>query len=87
MAFNNLAKLYAHQGKYAEAQGLCQRALDTLENIFDRDHPNMADVLETMAQLHDETGNQAEALKLWQRVEEIRSHKQVAHTPIAKVIE
>ena len=44
----------------------------------------MADILETMAQLRDKIGNQAEAVKLWQRVEQIRSHRPAA---IAKVIE
>ncbi|MHC4185351.1 MAG: tetratricopeptide repeat protein, partial [Planctomycetota bacterium] len=72
---------------YAEAEDLCSRALSTLENIFDENHPCVAEVLETMAQLQHEVGDTAEAAKLKRRVEEIRASKQVAYKPVAKAIE
>ncbi|MHC4750205.1 MAG: tetratricopeptide repeat protein, partial [Planctomycetota bacterium] len=83
----NLAKVYINQGKYSEAQSLCSRALDTLESIFDEHHPNVADVLETLVQLHRKTGNMAEAARLQQRAEEIRVRMRVAYAPIAKAAE
>ena len=47
----------------------------------------MADVLETLVQLHRKTGNMTEVAKLEQRVEEIRVHKRVAYAPIAKAVQ
>jgi hypothetical protein len=79
--------VYINQGKYSEAQSLCSRALDTLESIFDEHHPNVADVLETLVQLHRKTGNMAEAARLQQRAEEIRVRMRVAYAPIAKAAE
>jgi hypothetical protein len=46
----------------------------------------VADVLETLVQLHRETGNMAEVAGLEQRVSEIRVRKRVAYAPIAKAI-
>jgi tetratricopeptide (TPR) repeat protein len=86
VALNNLAKVYINQGKYSEAQNLCGRALEILENIFDEHHPCVAEVLQTLVQLHRKTGNVAEVVRLQQRMEEIRNHKRVAYTPIAKAI-
>jgi tetratricopeptide (TPR) repeat protein len=87
IALNSLAKVYINQGKYSKAQSLCRRALDIFESIFDKYHPNVADVLETLVQLHRETGNMAEVAALEQRVEEIRVRKLVSYAPIAKAIE
>jgi tetratricopeptide (TPR) repeat protein len=87
MVLNNMARLYIQQQKYAEAENLCSRALDTLENIFDENHPCVAEVLETMVQLQQRVGNTAEAAKLEARVEQIRELRQVAYEPVAKAIE
>ena len=84
IVLNNLAKVCINQDKYSNAQNLCDRALDILENIFDEYHPYIADVLETQVQLHRKTGNMAEAARLEQRAEEIRVRKRVAYAPIAR---
>jgi tetratricopeptide (TPR) repeat protein len=79
--------VYIHQGQYAKAQSLCRRALDILQSIFDEYHPKVADVLETLVQLHRQTGNIAEAAKLQQRAEEIRVRHRAAYTRVAKAME
>jgi len=56
--------------------------LNTFERVFSQAHSNVADVLETMAQLYHKTGNITEAEKLAERIEKIRSHKQVALGPL-----
>jgi hypothetical protein len=78
--------LYVHQSKYPEAKDLCTRALKTLEHTFDRNHPSVADVLETLADLNKRVGNVAKAIELEQRVEKIRSRTQIVYEPIAKTI-
>jgi tetratricopeptide (TPR) repeat protein len=84
---NNLAKVNVNIGKYPKAQNLCDRALEILENIFDEYHPSVADVLETLVQLHRQTGNMTEVVRLQQRMEKIRIHKSAAYAPIAKAIQ
>lgn len=86
MAFNNLARLYIHQEKYPEAQDLCLRALNTLDGILDRNHPNVKEVLATMAQLHQKAGNVLEVAKS-QQTEKISAPAQVTHESIAKATE
>ncbi len=39
-SLNNLANLYESQGKYAEAEPLCQRALAICERVLGPAHPN-----------------------------------------------
>ena len=58
-----------HRGKYTEAQKLCQKALDVLENTLGRNHPNVVKVLETIAQLNNRT-KIVEIAKLHQHTEE-----------------
>jgi tetratricopeptide (TPR) repeat protein len=87
IALNNLAKVYIVQEKYSKAQNLCGRALEILENIFGEYHPSVVDVLETLVQLHRETGNMKEVVRLQQRVEEIRVHRRVAYVPVAKAVQ
>ena len=76
-----------HQGKYSEAENLCRRALNTLESIFNRNHPNVAEVLKTMAELHEKAGNVTEVVKLEHRVEEIQAPDQIAYRSIVQAIE
>jgi lipopolysaccharide biosynthesis regulator YciM len=63
-AFNNLARVCMHQGKYSEARNLCQMALNTLEKIFDQNHPSVTEVLATIAQLRQKAGNVLAVAKL-----------------------
>ena len=62
-----------------------EKSLGTVENQVDSGH--VAEVLETLVQLHSKTGNMTEVVRLEQRVEEIRVHKRVAYAPIAKAIQ
>jgi tetratricopeptide (TPR) repeat protein len=87
IALNGLAKIYIIQGKYSQAQNLCGRALGILENIFDKYHPNIADVLDTQIRLNRKIGNTAEAARLEQRAEEIRMRQRLSYAPVAKAVE
>jgi tetratricopeptide (TPR) repeat protein len=74
-SWHNLARLYIHQGKWVKAQELCTRALSILQNAFDHEHPNVAQIAQTMAQLRYRTARQTETLTLQQpatRIHEIR---------------
>lgn len=51
------------------------------------DHPNVADVLETLVQLHRKTGDTADAARLQQHAGEIRVRKRVANAPVVKLAE
>lgn len=46
-SLNNLAALYNNQGKYAEAEPLCQRALTIFEEVLGSEHPTSQMVRET----------------------------------------
>jgi len=39
-SYNNLALLYANQGKYEKAEPLYKKVLDILEKILGTNHPN-----------------------------------------------
>jgi ATP/maltotriose-dependent transcriptional regulator MalT len=81
-----MAKVYINQGKNAEAQSLCRRAMDILKAIVDEYHPSIADVLETQVQLHRQMGRTTEAAAMEQQAQEIRARQHVAYTPMAKAI-
>lgn len=80
MLLNNMARVRMNQGKQDLAQQLCRRALDILDGIFDESHPDIADVLETLAESHRLDGNEAEAVRLDKRVERIRAQERIAYT-------
>jgi len=61
--------------------------LNVLENIFDQNHPNVAEVLETMAQLHHKAGNAIEVAKLAQHLEQSCVQRQAAYEPIVRAVE
>ena len=48
-SLNNLAGVYNAQGKYAEAEGLYQRALAIHEAKLGENHPNVASILNNLA--------------------------------------
>jgi len=60
------------------------KALTSLENAFNPNHPNIAEVLNTLAQVYQQTGNAAEAARVVKRMDEIALHRQVAYGPVAK---
>ena len=71
------------EGKFDKAGKLCSSAIDILENVFDRDHPAVAEVLKTMMQLHYALGEETRAQELAQRIEEIRTRSMTALAPVA----
>ena len=81
---NNLAGLYLEQGKDAEAEPLCKRALEILEAALGPSHPHVGTTLNNLAELYRAQGKVAEAEPLCKRALEIReaalgpSHPHVA---------
>lgn len=69
-SLNNLATLYAYQGRYAE---LYKRALSILEKQLGPEHPNVAIVQENYASLLLETNRTKEAEKLEARAKAIQA--------------
>ncbi len=63
---NNLAILYADQGKYAEAELLYQRVLHILEQQLGLEHPNVTYPLNNLAILYWRQDKCAEAEPLCQ---------------------
>ncbi len=72
-SLNNLAALYAAQGRYAKAEPLYQRALAIAEKALGPDHPHVATALENYAALLRKTGRGNEAAKLEARAKAIRA--------------
>jgi len=63
----NLARQYATQGKYTEAESLYQRALAASQKTLGPNHPNIAIILNNLARLSYTQGKYAEAVPLYQR--------------------
>jgi tetratricopeptide (TPR) repeat protein len=76
LSLSNLAILYHEQGNYVEAELLYSRALAISEKAFDKDHPDVATVLENMAFLYEKIWKKDEAKELIERVKKIRSKNQ-----------
>ncbi len=70
---NNLASLYADQGKYAEADPLYQRALIVLTRAVGPEHPDVATMLENYARMLRVLNRHAEADKMEARANAIRA--------------
>ena len=84
IAFHNLAQLYMHRGRYTDAENLCRRALHALEDIFDRNHPSVVHVLETMARVQDSLANTTAAARLVYRPREKPANPTVASASTIK---
>ena len=74
---------YHKQGKYAQAEPFLQRALAIVEKALGPDHPNVARVLESYAQLLRQMKRGAAARKLEARARTIRS-AHAKHNPPSK---
>ena len=61
------ALVYTAQGKYADAEGLHQRALAIREKSLGADHPDVAQSLNNLALLYHDQGNYEQAAPLYQR--------------------
>jgi len=66
-SLQNLALLYASQGRYAEAEPLYQRSLAIAEKVVEPEHPSMGQCLNNLAELYRAQGKYAEAEPLYQR--------------------
>jgi hypothetical protein len=69
----NLAMLYEDQGRYANAEQLCQQAIALLEKGFGSDHPNLAIFLENYSHLLRKLRRADEAAALEARARTIRA--------------
>jgi len=58
---NNLAGLYHHQGRYADAEPLFKRALAINEKSLGPDHPALATPLGNLAGLYADQGRYADS--------------------------
>ena len=66
-SLNNLAALYADQGRYADAEPLYKRALAIREKALGPDHPDVATSLNNLAELYRDQGRYADAEPLYKR--------------------
>jgi tetratricopeptide (TPR) repeat protein len=73
-ALNNLAALYARQGRNADAERLFKRSVVTFEKTLGPNHPDLADVLEILAGLYKDQGRYADAEQLSRRSMAIRGN-------------
>ncbi|NJM70582.1 MAG: tetratricopeptide repeat protein [Scytonema sp. RU_4_4] len=70
-SLNNLAYLYDSQGRYSEAEPLCQQALELSKRLLGEQHPNVADSLHNLAGLYRSQGRYTEAEPLYQQALEL----------------
>ncbi|KAI4210769.1 MAG: hypothetical protein LQ351_006445 [Letrouitia transgressa] len=66
-AVNYLGKLYAAQGKYADANEMYWRALDGKEKAWGPDHPCTLETVNNLGALYTDQGKHAEAETMYQR--------------------
>ncbi|WP_417913316.1 tetratricopeptide repeat protein [Candidatus Electronema sp. TJ] len=71
LALNDLAGVYADQGRYEEAEPLHKRSLEIREKKLGKDHPDVAESLNNLALLYDSRGRCEEAEPLYKRSLEI----------------
>jgi Flp pilus assembly protein TadD len=71
-AMNNLAALYARQGRNADAERLFKQSVATFEKTLGPNHPDIADVLDNLAGFYRDHGRRADAEQLRRRAIAIR---------------
>jgi tetratricopeptide (TPR) repeat protein len=72
-SFSLLARLYCRVGRYAEAEVPFRRALAIREKLFGPEAPYVAETLEGLAEVCEQTGQAAEAQELSARASAIRN--------------
>jgi tetratricopeptide (TPR) repeat protein/CHAT domain-containing protein len=72
MTLNNLALVHEHQGRFAAAEPLYQRAIRIYEKRLGSDHPSLATTLTNLADLYAAQAKYVEAVSLYQRAVQIR---------------
>jgi tetratricopeptide (TPR) repeat protein len=73
-AIYSLADLYADAGAHRKAQPLYQRAIAIYDGTLGPEHPESADVLQSLAVLHWALGESQQALSMLQRVQRIQTN-------------
>src|SRR5215510_785361 len=68
---HDLAVSFRAQGQYAEALASSQQALAVFEREVGPDHPDVANVLNNLAGIHQDQGEYTEAERLYRRSGEI----------------
>ncbi len=87
-SLNNLACLYAEQGKFAQAALLLRRALAIREKALGPEHPDLATDLNNLALLYYVHGKYAQAEPLYRRALAIQGKALgPEHPQIARVLE
>ncbi|MDO4433704.1 MAG: tetratricopeptide repeat protein [Alysiella sp.] len=66
-AFRNVATVYRIQRHHKEALSVLNSLLSISENLYPHSHPETAEILAEIAQLHDECGEHALSTPLYQR--------------------
>ncbi len=79
-----MSQVYKARGDLTNAETLLAKSLSAAEKrpVSGR----LIEVLETLVQLHSETGNTKEVAKLQRRIRKLRASKQFAYIPTASVI-
>jgi tetratricopeptide (TPR) repeat protein len=72
LSLNNLALLYYHQARYAEAEPLFQRSIAILEGTLGPEDPSLIQRLDNYAALLRRTGRPLQATSLVNRAQAIR---------------
>src|SRR5215510_6471809 len=67
LSLNIVAKLYAAQARYAEAEPLYKRSIEIQEKTLGSDHPDTAPVINNLATLYTRQGLYAKAEPLYKR--------------------
>ena len=69
---NNLAELYVQRGRFAEAEPLYKRSIESWEKARGPEEPSLASVLGNLGELYRLTGRYSEAEPLLKRALQIR---------------
>ena len=80
-SLHNLGLLYQAQGRYREAEPLHKRALAIVEKALGSEHPILADVLDSYAELKHATGHPQDAAIMAARAKVIRARHAQANLP------
>ena len=54
--------MYKEQGKYGDAEGLYKRTLTFAEERFGKNHPDVAEILNNVAEMYHDQGRYGDAL-------------------------
>jgi Flp pilus assembly protein TadD len=61
---HNLAVIYGHQGRYQEAEELCEQVLEERKRQLGPDHPNTLGIIRNLASIYRHQGRYQDAEEL-----------------------